>query len=272
MSSAKTKNLIIIMLVLLNAILLGIVLFDKHEDSRARQAEAEAIGQVLSLNGIELGENVDFRMEAPVPCLLKRDPQAERELIEKMIGSCSVSDLGGNILFYEAESGQAMFRGNGELDVVFGSGGADLGSSDGKAAAKFMGRSGLELYPASQQYEDGDLIVCCGLDGYCVYNAKLVFTLNDDRLMMINGTRIFDGSRSDSAENVMDSITAMMRFIEIVHDEGYICSRISGLEAGYVMSVSVSGECSLSPVWRVITDTGELYINAVSGKLETLPA
>jgi len=61
-----------------------------------------------------------------------------------------------------------------------------------------------------------------------------------------------------------------MRFLEIVRSEGFICSRLEGLMPGYLMNVTVSGESTLTPVWHIETDTGELFINALSGKQETI--
>ena len=51
---------------------------------------------------------------------------------------------------------------------------------------------------------------------------------------------------------------------------GVICSELRGLELCYAFSASASGEGSLTPIWRVVTDTGEFYINAVTGREEVL--
>ena len=269
MSSSKSKNIIIIILVLLDLFLMGISIADRTQEKSALQAQEDAIRQVLELSGIEVDEDISFDISAPAPCTIERSAQAEMQLTEKLIGICSVNDLGGNILYYTSDSGQALYRGDGEIGVIFSGKRPNMGLS-AKDADKFLSRGGLRLYTASEQIKDSDVIVCCALDGYCVYNAKLIFTLSGDEIAMVNGTRIFNGTRTYSNDTVMDSVTAMMRFLEIVRDEGYVCSRVTTVEAGYFLSVSVSGVSTLSPVWHIKTDTGELYINAVSGKIETL--
>lgn len=269
MSSSKSKNIIIIILLVLDLILMSIAIADRAQENRSRMAEEQAIRRVLELNGILVDEGVSFDIDAPRACTVERSPQAEMELTETMIGSCSVNDLGGNILHYTSQDGQALYRGDGEIGVIFSGNRPNMNLS-GKDADKFLRRGGLRLYARSEQFVDSDVIVCCALDGYCVYNAKLSFTVSNGEITMINGTRIFNGARSYSDDVVMDSVTAMMRFLEIVRDEGYICSRITTVEAGYFLSVSVSGVSTLSPVWHIKTDTGELYINAVSGKIETI--
>ena len=64
--------------------------------------------------------------------------------------------------------------------------------------------------------------------------------------------------------------TALMRFLELTREKGHICSELRGLELCYAFSASASGEGSLTPTWLVVTDTGEFYINALTGREEVL--
>lgn len=271
MSSSKSKNIIIIILLLLDVFLFSIVIADKIEAARVQREQEEAICRVLAMNGIELSENISLDMSAPVPCTISRDAESELSMAGKMLGKCNVNDLGGNIIHYTSGRGQAMIRGNGELSIIFSGDRPDM-EVNAKSASKLMSRYGIELSRDGAFAEGSDITLRCTLDGYSVYNATLTFTVAGDSLSMVNGTCVFGGERSDSSENVMDSATAMMRFLEIVRDEGFICSRIDTVEAGYFLSVSVSGISTLSPVWHISTDTGELYINAVSGKIENMAA
>ena len=111
---------------------------------------------------------------------------------------------------------------------------------------------------------------CCLWDGIPVYNARLGFDFSGDFISMVSGTLVLNRETERSTEGVMDSVSALMRFLEIVRSEGLICSRLDALTPGYLMNVTVSGESTLTPVWHIETDTGELYINALSGKTETV--
>ena len=110
--------------------------------------------------------------------------------------------------------------------------------------------------------------VNCAWKGGRVYNAQLTFFFTADSLMMVTGTRLFDDVEQDSGDGVMDELTAMMRFYELVIGEQWPCSRLEGLDVGYVQSVTVSDASTLTPVWHFSTDTGQLYINAVTGRGE----
>lgn len=274
MSSSKSKNIIIITLLLLNVILLMIVLFDKSEERSSKKAETEALIQVLQHSGISIDEGLDFNIAAPSPCIIIRDLDAEKNMISHLLTNASRSDLGGNIIYYESGKGQAILRGTGEMDLVFTGDLPALGGADSKAIVRYMAKRGLSLDESSAEQDSNSsepiVRIPCELNGYGVYNAVLNFRLAGENVLMVNGTRLFDGEPIESDETVMDCISALMSFVEIVHDEGYICSRLTGVEAGYFMSVSALGECSLSPVWRISTDTGVLYINAISGKVEPL--
>jgi hypothetical protein len=52
-----------------------------------------------------------------------------------------------------------------------------------------------------------------------------------------------------------------MRFLNIVSDSGHVLSELKDAELCYIQNASVSGSGTLTPVWRLVTDAGEFYIN-----------
>ena len=276
MSSSKSKNIIIIVLLLLNAILFAIVIFDKTEAASAKEAEIDALIDVLKANAISLDDELDFDIDAPLPCSIVRNEIRDNKLMEKLIGYSYREDMGGNVIFYRSDMGEAMLHGTGVISLLFHDDQPDLSGDFAQSAAKYMSRKGIDLYPenaeANIMNDSATVNVPCAYDGNCIYNAKLSFTISDGRLIMIDGTRVFDGEITQKNVEIIDSVSAIMYFLDYVRNDGYICSSINGLEAGYFMNVAVSGESSLRPVWRISTDTGVVYINAVSGKTESLPA
>ena len=132
-------------------------------------------------------------------------------------------------------------------------------------AEKLLRSIGVSAVYASDNGEKTDFYCCFG--GVPVYNAILSFTFSDTCLTMLTGTRLFDNAQRASEGDGMDSVSALLRFVEIVRTEGYICSRIDSISAGYSMTVSRSGASELAPVWRIGTDTGVLLIDAGSGEV-----
>ena len=87
---------------------------------------------------------------------------------------------------------------------------------------------------------------------------------------MVSGVVVLTTETSRSTEGVMNAAGVLVRFLEIVRSEGFICSTLRTLTPGYLMSVTVSGESTLTPVWHIETDTGDLYLNALTGAAETV--
>lgn len=275
MDTSKIKNIIILILLLLNAFLCAAVISDR---SRTRSAQAEAWDAAVAAMekaGISVSEEISGEIETPSVYSLRRDMDSEQKWLEQVLGSVSRSDLGGNIWFYSSDKGQASVRGTGECDILLNADACETGRDMEKTALRFMRQLGLEpdadgARTSAGTDGSGTVELGCIWQGCRVYNAQMSFTFNDEYLMIVSGTRIFEHSVPESRNKVMDELSVMMRFLEVVGEQGFVCSSLNGLEAGYIFSVAVSGEGTLNPVWHFTTDTGEVYINAVTGRVETV--
>jgi len=266
MDKRLLERIIILILLLLNLFLLAMVLSDSAQSQSNLADMTESLVVLLEESGISADKGV-VSVQPALPALtLTRDPQQEADWIDALMGDSSCQDLGGNILFYRSGIGQAEMRGSGEIDVLFSGDSSDLRGKADTVAHRLMKRCGTEisLIPT----EDGERLSCyCCLNGSPVYNAILHFDFEGERLYLLSGTRLFDSVTKSSAEGIMDSASALLRFVEIVKNEGYICSALKSVSCGYLMSVSVSGESVLTPVWRMETDTGVLLISGETGKV-----
>jgi len=263
------ERIIIIILALLNLFLLAEVLTDRMETYRNKTETRNYVTEVLAEHGLTAAEDADLVQTAPVGCVLVRSSEAETEMVRGMIGQSSAEDMGGNIMFYRNDKGQALFRGNGELTTLFSSGEFPLRGGAEKTAQRMLRRAGMNAELAEELGADGVISFYCCRNGYPVYNAVLQFDYYDNGLYMLSGFRIFDTVTETGSAQLQDSVSALMSFVEIVNREGLICSRIDSIQAGYLQSVQVSGESLLFPVWRIETDTGVVLINAETGEMES---
>ncbi len=271
MESSKIKNIILVILLLLNVFLLYIIFLDRSSAANRDMEAADAVVQTLKSNGISVGKSVDLSQATPSVYQISRDMAAEKSIVENLIRSARSEDLGGNIIFYSSGYAQASFRGTGEMDILFTSDLYEKGKNPVKSAARLMEKMGIECDEDMAKSEDGGVVVLpCLWQGCPVYNASLSFTFGGDQLLMITGTRLMDKAAQQSSVQVMDCLSVMLRFLEVTREEGFVCSDLEALELGYIMSVPVSGESTLTPVWHFKTNAGELYINAVSGRLESV--
>ena len=256
-------------LLLLNVFLLISVLSDGVESRRGASETVQAVKALLAEDGFTVGDGAVRVERAPVACTLTRDMALELHTVERLIGKCEPTDQGGNIYFYRGASGQAILRGSGETDVLFSTGAVPLRGGMERTAQRVLRRAGISAVPIGQPDTGEDTVGFYGtVNGIPVYNAALRLDFSGDGVYMITGVRLFDAVTEGSDEGLLDSVTVLLRFVEIVREEGFICSRIDSVAPGYLQSVTRSGEATLSPVWRIETDTGAFLINAKTGKAE----
>lgn len=265
MNTKKLEHIIIIILLLLNVFLLIVVLSDDAQDRSARRETEASLTALLASNGIEVGEDAELLLDCPARCTVVRDMELERRRMQGLLGEHRSEDLGGSIWFYSSDRGQAMMRGTGEMDLLMTGETVARGDDPVGAAKRMFSKAGVELYAAGA--ESDNVTLCVGWNGYPVYNALLSFEFSGERLYMVSGTMLFN-QETDSDDAGMDSVSVLVRFVDLAKSEGFICSRLEALSPGYVLSVTMSGESTLTPVWRIETDTGDFYVNAVSGRTE----
>ena len=270
------ERIFIIILLLLNLCLLGVVLSDRAEARRSTAGIAEQASAALADCGIRIDGDAIAVCSAPPRCRLERSAAAEAEILNGILGQCTSEDMGGNILFYRSERGQALFRGSGEVTVLFAADAVPLRDSREKTAQRLLRRAGLDAIPAERTETEGTAAAsrfyCCR-DGYPVFNAELEFDFSGGSLYMISGTRLFDTRTEADDTGLLDSVSVLLRFAELVRAGSFSCSRLDGITPGYLSEVVVSGESSLRPVWRLETDGGALLLDAESGSIagEGLP-
>ena len=267
----KLEHIIIIILALLNVFLLALVASDAAGDRNSRRETEELLTGLLEENGIAVGPGAELIQTAPAGRTIERDMEQEAQRMQGLLGEHVSEDLGGSIWFYHSDSGQVVMRGTGEMDYLTESGVRTRSGSPEAAAKEMFRRAGVELYAEDAAPDaENDLTLCCVWGGFPVYNAALTFRFSGDALSIVSGTLVFSRETAVSESAVMDSAGVLVRFVELVRSEGLICSELRSLTPGYYMTVTVSGESVLTPVWRLATDTGDVYVNAVNGRLETV--
>lgn len=274
MDSKKLERIVIIILLLLNAALLTVVLRDQAQSAGSRRETAAALRELLSGAGITAGPEAELLQDCPPSCTVVRDLAMEEQRVTALLGRHNSEDLGGSIRFYNGESGQARMRGTGELEMLLSSGNYLRGRSRESAAQALFSEAGLTLrelpqsFPREEQNLESTNLCCCW-NGIPIYNAVLSFDFTAERLYMVSGVMVFNRDTRSETDG-MDSVSALVRFLELVEREGIICSRLERITPCYSMLVTMSGECTLTPVWWIVTDTGDIFLNAVSGKTENL--
>ena len=266
MDTRRLEQIVIIILAILVLCLLFIVAADRLQAVRDHAELENQVAALLEKNGIRAD---DLRLpETPAQYRLLRDTELEQAQVKKLIGTDRGQEQGGGIRYYKSERGQALLRGTGEMDVLFTGDAAGRGDP-GRLLDRLFSRAGLTLGETDREPEDDDTLQrCCYRDGIPILNAVLKADISDGIISLISGTVPFQREAERSTEGVMSAATALGRFLEQVRREGIVCSRLEEISPVYLMSVPVSGESSLIPLWRIRTDTGTFFLNALTGRAE----
>lgn len=276
MDTVKAKNFIIIVLLLMDGILLALFAADSVRAGTAESTALTGAIEVLNESGISVSESIDFSHGAMSVYSTARDEQLERQHVTALMGESEYSDQGGSIITYSAVDGggEATFRGVGGIQVQLmdWSPGEDF---DAEAAAREMAADlGIEVLTGNgtaqvnvNENGRGTVVLFCAHEGVLIINCRLIFTF-DEPSIIIEGTRPLDTVVSGTAVDVLDAPTVLMRFLEHIRELGQVCSQISSADIAYYFTATAAGDGTLQPVWRISTDTGTFYLNAVTGAAE----
>lgn len=274
METSKIKNIMIIILVILNLFLAGVVITDGAQNAVQNKNQSYIIEQILEQNGISIGEGVDLSFKTPMSYTITRDRNGEGKKAKKLVGTDEASDTGGSASVYLGPGGQAVFRGTGEFEFVMNAGAVPIGEDVIETAHSVMNKLGYSYVPDLTRLEQTDaattVTVVSSYGGLPVYNANSEFTFTQTSLVVLSGTSLEGASRQDDENTVSSLYDSIMTLLSVIQESGTVCSMIKSIEAGYIISYTALGEATLTPVWHFVTDTFEQYINASTQRIENI--
>ena len=117
METCRLKNIAILILLLLNAVLLLLL---GHQHLQARHSAREADGQLRALYAagqLALDDSVDLGQQPLTPLALVRREETEQAIAACLLGGSAVSaSQGGGIYSYAGDCGTIQFRAGGSFD------------------------------------------------------------------------------------------------------------------------------------------------------------
>ena len=261
MQTYRLKNIIILILVMVNACLLVLLL---QRQSAQRQAWDESCAQIASLfqsESIALEPGDIPAGESLPPVSFTRSAEREQALAEAILGDgLTASDEGGGIYVYTGDSGTARFRSNGAFDITvirapreepeslcqricrdFGYGETEIALSGGTAVYTAPLRSG----------------------GAEVINCAIAFHFTGDVLTAVSGFLLPEKGVAAAGEP-MSAVTALTLLLQSRSTSGAIASAVTAITPAYTLESTPAVPLALTPVWRISTDTYEYYVNCAS--------
>ena len=259
MNSIRIRNIVIVILALLNAILLALLLGRRAQERAASDRAVRELVSLYAASGISLSPDripAQSVFGASDPA---RDTDAELRFASALLGGETAERaLGGGIRRYSGEAGTCLIRTSGAVEAELS---RPVSDPDG-----FCG----ELFAAfgyTRLSSDGSSVTGVRtLGGGAVFNAPLTLTFEGGQLTGVTGTFLPPVAEAEGSP-ALDPITALVRFLDYSNASGTVCTEVRAVEQGYLLQSSASAPLRLSPAWRIETDVSYYYVNLMNGEI-----
>lgn len=270
----KVKNIIIIILLLVNGFLLVLVGGQKWKVRNYERSALTRAVQLLEQNGITVSDKAESQAAEGVPSVMtaSRDLTWESAIAAALLGEDVVcTDQSGGLYVYSGGGGTAIFRANGDFNAILSDtleGVADEEIRD--HSERLLKEMKVEGELAAEETGGNERSLCYRqlLDGIPLYNCEIIFEYSGGKFLAVRGTLLTCGEPVISEEEEIINIsTALIRFLEGVLERQDLCSEITSIRPGYSFAQSFGSGVYLTPVWLVSTDVSDYYLNGVTGEL-----
>lgn len=254
---SKIKNIIILLLLVVNGFLLGQV---GLREWRSRQGELETrerMVEILARNDVAyLPQEVPGTLDLPSR-RVTLSPFGEAEAAV-LVGEVTDVQNTGTRTLYTGSDGTADLSAAGELTVEF----TPESSLSESAVLERLSQLGVRLEKIGRDYiQLWEGVPVSGMTASLASDGE-------GSLTVTLGPRLLRGTEetSPTAEETITAATALARLLdELSRGEGYVCSQITDLYAGYVPGGS--DPITLTPAWFIETDTWRFVVNGVTGEV-----
>jgi hypothetical protein len=263
MATHRLKNLVILTLALANLFLLCSLGLRQAQRAAAQSRAAEELTALYAAEGVTLHAEAISFAPAPAPLSLARDNYAEKNAAESFLGeNLTQSDEGGGIRVYSSPVGQAVFRASGLFEIT-----GDLGENAALLASRFCRSYGCQLPDAwFGDMGSGSVTVNQIRQGYAVEDCTVTFYAQNHRLVGVSGTFLPVNYSAAQNTRLLSASTALTAFLDARRTSGAVVSGVSHMVPCYQLQSSAA-TLSLSPMWRLETDTVDYYVNCITGSV-----
>ena len=229
MESSRLKNIIILILALVNLCLLGL-LVTRIITGRAAQAEARAqMVELFAAEGVSLDEDQIPDDTPPAGLTLIRDAGEERKLAEFLLGDALIvaDDGGGGIRSFQSSRGSAVFRADGSFDAVL----SDTGDEARELCRAFCRAFHYTDLTFSLEGTSGTAAAVQTHEGAPVVNCAVTFSIEEGTVKSVSGTHLPREAEPAAGSGALSALSALNAFLGAVR-EGAVVTAVTDLPPG----------------------------------------
>lgn len=264
MKTSRLKNIVIVLLLLVNIFLLTLLLGRRAEARAAYERSVEQLVTLYESSGVSLDPALLSQEDVLFSASLGRDEARERAFAASLLGDdVRVSDTGGGVYQYENALGSCSIRAGGTVEASL-----TRATDDPADFCRSLFQSyGYVLIASSLNSSGSGSVTGLRSSGeQPIFNASLTLTFSRGALTAVSGTflsSLTEGTRADG----IDAITALVRFLDHRSASGLVWTEIQSVESGYLLQSSAATPLRLLPVWRIGTDVNSFYVNCKTGEI-----
>ncbi len=271
MPYSKLKNLMILLLALVNVVLLCLVIPLRSEWLEQRRLEAQSLETLFQSCGIRLDASRLPEDRELYTLEFSPDPDAAIPAITVLLGESVLAqdDSTRYLSLYTSDQGRCQFSRGGSLDARL-TGRKTAGRLEDETRELLEGM-GLTLASVSQpeRRSAGVYTVTAvqSLLGAPVFSSTLTCTFRSGALSRLEGTAYLDTAglcRTDDVSCV-SCAGALVAFLGSRNELGWVGASVEAAGQGYMRTGTASAAVvRLVPGWRIETDTGAFWVNGVT--------
>lgn len=269
MEWGRVKTILIIALLAVN-----VFLFAAYANSALREARDEKqvhseVCRVVTDLGYVLEEHIlPQDSEMYYPARVTRNSKNEQQAMQTALESVEVHSTLGAVE-YQGKRGKISIRTGGYVT-------AELELNHFNDAYKAVQASLRSMHISTSSLDvvaDGDahrVIAVCEAAAKPIYNCRITGALDAQGKLSFNG-RVPMGEISFMQNVTPRTVSGLMlNFAQHVQSSGVTGGTIRSITAGYMLMSNaqhMGASAELIPVWRVVLDESEWFINALSGEI-----
>lgn len=259
----KIKNIILLLLVVVNLFLLGLVGIRAWRTAQNDRQTQERMLQILENNGIAFQPQALPGWMSLTPRRLTLAPMDEHRAAI-LVGEIAAAETMGIRTIYRGEYGVLTVSAAGEVTLEY----FERVPLTEAQVWESLSQLGLSFRETDRREEGGSLEVdACLLweDAPLPGEVVSLTCSNDVPAELTFRLLLGEDEAAPAAGEPISAATALLRLLDALNRQGYICSRIDHLYAGYTLSGA--GPYTLEPVWFVEIDTApwRLAVDAYTG-------
>lgn len=262
MQSSRLKNIIILILALVNIFLLA-SLFSRFSARReSREQTTSHLTELFTANGMTLSPDAVSFQPPPTGGILPRDTAQDRQMASLLLGDgLSYSDQGGGIWSYDSTDGAAVFRSGGSFDAA-----VHIGTdTEAEALCRSVCRR-FHYEELAFQREDGRFTASAvrTFNNCPVYNCTISFSW-DEGTLSVSGTFLPDTLTAAAEEDSLSAVSALSFFLSAQRELGAVATSITDIYSCYEVQTTSAASMTLVPAWCICTNIGLYYVNCYTG-------